>query len=169
MRIFAFGTGPGPKNVGVEFDDGTRTVVAYRTYKHKYRHELGGSLSDKQYETVRGIVQFDPRVREANGKTVTDIAIRDRGTGGVSKLINITIWPEFQLSAPIKKGDFIAADGSIEARTFQGQDGGTRESLQLSPMSLVHVPQVPRVAAQVVQAAPVVAQATAPVVQAAPF
>lgn len=152
MRVFAFGTGPGPKNVGIELDDGTRTVVAYRTYKYKYQPKIGGRLSEKVYTTVKGAVQFNPKTREANGKTVTDIAIRDRGSDGQVKLINITIWPEFQLAAPIQRGDFICADGSIETRTFQGQDGGTKESIQLNPTSLVHVPQVPRADRVVVQA-----------------
>lgn len=123
-------------------------------------------MSDKKtYETVRGQVQFDPRTREANGKTVTDIAVRDRGSDGQSKLVNITIWPEFLLSAPIKRGDFISADGSIEVRTFQGDDGGTKTSIQLNPTSLVHVPQVPKAERQVVQAQ----AASTPTTNAAPF
>lgn len=165
MRVFAFGTGPGPKNVGIELDDGTRTVVAYRTYKYRYQRDIGGRLSDKTYETVRGQVQFDPKTRDVNGKSVTDIAVRDRGSDGKSKLINITIWPEFLLETPIKRGDFISADGSIEVRTFQGDDGGTRTSIQLSPTSLVHVPQVPKAERQVVQARAAATTTT----QAAPF
>ena len=154
MRVFAFGTGPGPKNVGIEFDDGTRTVVAYRTYKHKYRDEIGGRLSDKTYAGAAGIVQFDPKPREVNGKQVVDICIR---TVGSQKLINATIWPEFQLATPIKKGDFVAIDGSYEVRSFQGQDGAAKESLQISPTSLVVIPCVPKSDRQVVQAAPVTA------------
>lgn len=109
-------------------------------------------MSDKQYETVRGVVQFDPREREVNGKKVIDIAVRDRGSDGASKLINITIWPEFLLKEPVKKGDGIMADGSVELRTFQGKDGGTQQSIQLSPYSLVHIPQVPRAERETVQA-----------------
>jgi len=154
LRVFAFGAGPGPKNVGIELDDGTRTVVTYRTYKHKYREQIGDRLSDKEYAGAAGIVQFDPKQRDANGKQVTDICIR---TVGSQKLVNITIWPEYQLTQPIKRGDFVAVDGAYEVRSFQGQDGGTRESLQISPTSLVHLPAVPKAERQVVQAAPVAA------------
>jgi len=167
VRVFAFGTGPGPKNVGIEFDDGTRTVVAYRTFKYKYKPQIGGSLSDKVYAGASGIVQFDPRVREANGKTVTDVTIKANGS---QKLINITIWPEFQLTQPVKKGDFISADGEFQSRVYQAQDGSQREGLSISPTSLVHVPCVPKMTTQVVQAQPVAvaAQPVAQVVQAQP-
>lgn len=106
-------------------------------------------MADKQYAGVAGIVQFDPKTREANGKTVTDIAVRAAGS---QKLVNITVWPEYQLAAPIKKGDGIIADGSFEQRTYQAQDGSTRESLQLNPMSLVVIPCVPKADREVVQA-----------------
>lgn len=149
MRVFARGLGPGPKNVGIELDDGTRTVVTYRTFKYRYAKEL--HLSEKQYAGVTGIVQFDPKERDANGKSVIDIAVRAAGS---QKLVNITIWPEYQLAAPIKKGDGIIADGSFETRVYQAQDGSQRESLQLSPTSLVVIPQVPKADREVVQAAP---------------
>lgn len=115
-------------------------------------------MSEKQYAGVAGIVQFDPREREANGKTVTDIAVRAAGS---QKLVNITIWPEFQLAAPVKKGDGIIADGSFETRVYQAQDGSPRESLQLNPMSLVVIPCVPRAEREVVQA-PAASTTTAP-------
>lgn len=107
-------------------------------------------MSDKQYAGVTGIVQFDPKEREVNGKAVVDIAVRAAGS---QKLVNLTIWPEFQLAAPIKKGDGIIADGSFETRVYQNQAGETKESLQLSPMSLVVIPQVPKADREVVQAA----------------
>lgn len=146
MRVFARGLGPGPKNVGIEFDDGTRTVVTYRTFKYRYKELL---LSDKAYAGVSGHVQFDPREREVNGKKVIDVVVRAHGT---QKLVDVTIWPEFQLTAPIKKGDFISADGSFSTRTYQAQDGSTREGLNVSPMSLVHLPAVARAEREVVQA-----------------
>lgn len=146
MRVFARGVGPGPKNVGIELDDGTRTVVTYRTFKYRYQGEC---VSEKQYAGVTGIVQFDPREREANGKSVVDIAVRAAGS---QKLVNITIWPEYQLAAPIKKGDGIIADGSFETRVYQASDGSQKESLQLSPTSLVVIPQVPKADREVVQA-----------------
>jgi hypothetical protein len=151
VRVFARGVGPGPKNVGIELDDGTRIVVTYRTYKYKYQPQIGEQLPDKVYTTVSGQVQFEPKHREANGKKVIDIAVRARGTGGEEKLVNITIWPEYLLAAEVKRGDFISADGSIEARTYQDASGATKEGLNLSPTSLVHVPQVAKAEREVVQ------------------
>lgn len=83
---------------------------------------------------------------------MTDIAIRDRNKSGDEVLVNITIWPEFQVATPIKRGDFISADGSIEVRTYQDSTGATKESLQINPTSLVHVPQVSKAEREVVQA-----------------
>lgn len=123
-------------------------------------------MSDKQYAGAGGIVQFDPRTREVNGKTVTDVTIRAFGS---QKLIQVTIWPEFQLAQPVKKGDFIAADGTFEAGTYQAQDGSPRESLQISPYSLVHLPSVPKAEREVVQAAAVTAQPAVVTTQGAPF
>lgn len=156
MRVFARGLGPGPKNVGIEFDDGTRTVVTYRTFVHKYK---GVRLSDKQYAGASGHVQFEPKQREVNGKQVTDLVIRSHGS---QKLIDVTIWPEFQLAAPIKQGDFISVDGSYTTRTFQRQDGSTGEGVNISPTSLVHLPAVPRAEREVVQQAAPSATAAAP-------
>lgn len=115
-------------------------------------------MADKQYAGASGIVQFDPRSREANGKTVTDVVIRANGS---QKLVQITVWPEYLLETPIKKGDFVAADGSFETRTYQAQDGSTRESLQLNPSSLVVVPCVPKAERSVVQA-PAASSSAAP-------
>jgi hypothetical protein len=121
-------------------------------------------LSDKQYAGASGHVQFDPKQREVNGKQVIDLVIRAHGS---QKLVDVTIWPEFQLTAPIKKGDFISVDGSFTTRTWQAQDGSTREGSQISPTSLVHIPSVARAEREVVQSG----AATGAVVQsaAAPF
>lgn len=107
-------------------------------------------MSDKAYAGASGHVQFDPREREVNGKKVVDVVIRAHGS---QKLIDVTIWPEFQLTQPVKKGDFISADGGFTTRTYQASDGSTREGLQISPMSLVHLPAVPRAEREVVQQA----------------
>lgn len=107
-------------------------------------------MSDKQYATVVGIVQFEPREREANGKKVVDIAVRAAGS---QKLVNITVWPEYQVSAPIKRGDGIMADGAFETRTYQDASGAAKESLQLNPTSLVVIPAVPKAEREVVQQA----------------
>jgi single-stranded DNA-binding protein len=80
--------------------------------------------------------------------SVTDITIRAAGS---QKNVQVTIWPEFQLAAPIKKGDFVAVDGSFESRTYQAQDGSSREAHSISPVSLAVTPSVPRAERTVVQ------------------
>lgn len=105
-------------------------------------------MSDKQYAGASGHVQFDPKNREVNGKAVVDIVIRAHGS---QKLIDVTIWPEFLLTQPVKKGDFISVDGSFTTRSWQAQDGSQREGAQISPMSLVHIPCVAREEREVVQ------------------
>jgi hypothetical protein len=126
MRVFAQGKGPGPYNVGIEFDDGSRTVVTYRTFKYKYKEKL---VSDAQYVTALGFVQFDPQEREANGKTVTEFVIKT--PGGDGKNIRVTIWPETDLGE-VAVGDFIAVDGKFTSSSYQSQDGSPKTSLQIS-------------------------------------
>jgi hypothetical protein len=118
-------------------------------------------MSEKVYAAVWGPIQFDPRQRDAGGKQVTDVTIKN--VSG-NKLVSITIWPEFQIPVAGKKGDWIGADGEFTQRPYQAADGSQREGLQVSAGSLVHVPCVPKTQNQVVQAAPVVA-ADAAVVQ----
>jgi len=126
LRIFAQGKGPGPYNVGIELDDGTRTVVTYRTFKYKYKEKL---VSDVQYVTALGFVQFEPVERDANGKQITEFVIKT--PGGDGKNIRVTVWPETTLG-PVVIGDFIAVDGKFTSSTYQAQDGSTKTSLQIS-------------------------------------
>lgn len=106
------------------------------------------SDGQKQYVTASGFVQFDPVEREANGKTVFDIVIRTEGGDG--KNIRVTIWPEFQLEAPIERGDWVGVDGTFSSSTYQGQDGSPKTSLQISPYKLVTLKSVKRTEREVV-------------------
>lgn len=126
MRVFAQGKGPGPYNVGIEFDDGSRTVVTYRTFKYKYKEKL---VADASYVTAVGFVQFEPVEREANGKNVTEFVIKT--PGGDGKNIRVTVWPETHLG-PVAVGDFIAVDGKFSSSVYQAQDGTEKTSLQIS-------------------------------------
>lgn len=72
-----------------------------------------------EYITVAGIVQFDPRTRQAAGKDVRDVAIRSIAN---NKMINITVWPEMD-SISINKGDFIVADGKYSQSMGQNKNG----------------------------------------------
>lgn len=91
-------------------------------------------MPDKTYVTTIGFVQFDPNVRDVNGKNVTDVTVKT--PGGDGKLVRITVWPEFKLDKPIERGDLVAADGTFSSSTYQAQDGSQRTSLQISAFSL---------------------------------
>jgi single-stranded DNA-binding protein len=115
-------------------------------------------LSDKTYAVAIGVVQQfgdNPvvREREANGKKVYDVAIK---TFTAQKILNITIWPEFEIDvSKIKRGDLVWADGEFTSRVYQTQSGEQREGLQISASSLGHLAAVPRAAREVVQQAAV--------------
>lgn len=76
-------------------------------------------MSDNDYMTVAGIVQFDPNDREAAGKKVRDVLIRAIGN---NKRIKVTVW-ESHAHIPINKGDFIIADGSYQSSPGQNKQG----------------------------------------------
>lgn len=76
-------------------------------------------MSDNDYITVAGIVQFEPRVRQAGDKKVRDIAIRSIAN---NKTYNITLWPE-QDNVPVAKGDFVVADGKYKPQAGQNKAG----------------------------------------------
>lgn len=86
-----------------------------------------------EYITVAGIVQFDPRTRQAAGKEVKDVAIRSIAN---NKMINITVWPEQQTHS-INKGDFIVADGKYSQSMGQNKDGEQQTYHNLSA-SVLH-------------------------------
>lgn len=72
-----------------------------------------------EYITIAGIVQFDPRTRQAGDKEVRDVLIRAIGD---NKNYSITIWPE-KANIPIKKGDFLVADGKYSSSVGQNKAG----------------------------------------------
>lgn len=111
-----------------------------------------------EYAVVAGFVQFDPRKREVNGKTVTDVTIKAVGS---QKLISITIWPEFG-DVAIEKGDFLAADGKFSTSLGQGKDGAQREYINLSPSALGVTPGLKKTETNVVQKAAPASDAPSP-------
>lgn len=137
--MVCIGTGPGPKNVLVEFADGTQMCVPYAIYKHKIKEFR---LSDKEFATAVGFVQFDVKTREANNQEVRDVVIKTPGKG---QYIRITVWPEFD-DVDIEKGDFIAVDGVFTSSVYQDKEGAKRTSLQISARTLFVGNPAPRAA-----------------------
>jgi len=71
------------------------------------------------YITVAGLVQFDPRTRQAGDKTVRDVVIRAIGS---NQNFSITVWPEKEGIA-INKGDFLVVDGKHTQSVGQNKEG----------------------------------------------
>lgn len=88
----------------------------------------------KKYVTAVGFVQFEPNEREVNGKDIVDILIKT--PGGDGKNIRVTVWPELLLSEPIRKGDFVAVDGSFSTSPYQDSSGVKQPGLQISAYTL---------------------------------
>lgn len=146
VRVFAQGRGPGPYNIGIEFADGTRQVVTYRTWKYKYKEN---TLAD--YVSASGFIQFDPVVREANGQSVVDYTIKTPGMDGV--LLRVTVWPELQGDL-LEKGDFIAVDGKLNIGSYTDRTGSPRQSVQISATQLAFLKGVKRQDREVVNTDP---------------
>lgn len=72
-----------------------------------------------EYITIAGIVQFDPRTRQAGDKSVRDVLIRAIGS---NKNFSVTVWPE-NGHVGISKGDFVVADGKFSTSVGQNKAG----------------------------------------------
>ena len=72
-----------------------------------------------EYITVAGLVQFDPRTRQAGDKTVRDVVIRAIGS---NQNFSITVWPE-KADVGINKGDFLVVDGKHTQSAGQNKEG----------------------------------------------
>lgn len=89
-----------------------------------------------EYITVAGLVQFDPRTRNAGGKEVRDVVIRSLNS---SKNFSITVWPENDGIA-INKGDFLVADGKYTQSVGQNKEGVETTYHNLSSSAIVCIP-----------------------------
>lgn len=77
-------------------------------------------MAPSPYNTVAGLIQFDPEHREVefDDETVevTDVLIQAIGSGG--KNVKITIWDDVVLS----KGQFLVAQGKFQVRNVNGKE-----------------------------------------------
>jgi hypothetical protein len=89
-----------------------------------------------EYVTIAGLVQFDPRNRNAGGKEVRDVVIRAIGS---NKNFSITIWPE-NANIPISKGDFLVADGKYSQSVGQNKEGEQTTWHNLSANTIITIP-----------------------------
>jgi hypothetical protein len=103
------------------------------------------------YITVAGLVQFDPRTRQAGDKTVRDVVIRAIGS---NQNFSITVWPEKE-GIVINKGDFLVVDGKHTQSVGQNKEGAQVTYNNMSAGTLFRfagdggsaAPQAPKAAA----------------------
>lgn len=84
------------------------------------------------YASACGFIQWEPVTRQANNQEVREFSIKTPGTDGV--LIRVTVWPELQTPnvLELQEGDFVAVDGKLNVGSYEGKDGETRTSVQIS-------------------------------------
>lgn len=82
-------------------------------------------MAEKQYRTVIGIVQFDPKDGEAAGKPVRNIVIRQAGFKEQSVNVYVTVWPSHE-DIEINRGDVLLVEGTYSQGKGQAQDGSPR-------------------------------------------
>jgi hypothetical protein len=87
------------------------------------------------YITVAGIVQFDPRTRQAAGQNVRDVLIRAIGS---NKNFSITVWPDKD-GITINKGDFLVVDGKHSQSAGQNKDGEQVTYNNLSASAIIRI------------------------------
>lgn len=88
-----------------------------------------------EYVTIAGIVQFDPRVRQAGDKEVRDVLVRAIGS---NKNFSVTVWPE-KAGIPINKGDFLVADGKYTSSVGQNKQGEQVTYHNLSATTIIRL------------------------------
>jgi len=88
-----------------------------------------------EYITIAGIVQFDPRQRQAGDKQVRDVVIRAIGS---NKNFSVTVWPE-KANITINKGDFLVADGKYSSSAGQNKAGEQVTYHNLSATTIIRL------------------------------
>jgi len=89
-------------------------------------------MADKAtYVTANGFIQWDPQVREANGKNVMDFNVKT--PGGEAVLVRISVWEELlakldSKGITLEKGDWVAADGKFSINTWDDKETGAKRS-----------------------------------------
>lgn len=88
------------------------------------------------YITIAGLIQFDPRDRQAGGKQVRDVVVRAIGD---NKNYSVTIWPE-NGHITVNKGDVLFVDGKLSQSVGQNKAGEQVTYNNLSAMNIVCIP-----------------------------
>lgn len=87
----------------------------------------------KQYRTVFGVVQFEPKEGDAAGQTVRNIVVKQTGFGAQAVNVYATLWPKFDGIA-VERGDVVALEGGYTSR--EGQNKTTGEDVTYHNISV---------------------------------
>jgi hypothetical protein len=79
-------------------------------------------LAEKQFRTVVGTVEFDPRDGEAGGKTVRNITVQSGGFKDNAVKVGATLWPS-HAHVEVKKGDVVVLKGSFTRNEGTNKEG----------------------------------------------
>jgi hypothetical protein len=90
----------------------------------------------KQYRTVVGVVQFDPKDGEAAGQDIRNIVVKQTGFGAQAVNVYATLWPK-HASLAVERGDFVVLEGSYTSRS--GQNKTTGEDVTYHNVSVTRI------------------------------
>lgn len=86
-----------------------------------------------------GRVQFEPTEKEANGKDIRSVALRQVGVHAAeSVLVSLTVWDSHE-HIDIEEGDLLYAEGSYTENEVERDDGTTRVYHNLSVSHLLNL------------------------------
>lgn len=79
-------------------------------------------MADKQYRTVFGIVQFEPREGTAGDKPVRNITVRQTGFGPTAVRVSATLWPSHS-HVEVEEGDVVILEGAYTQNKGTDKNG----------------------------------------------
>lgn len=94
------------------------------------------SAKKKEYRTVVGVVQFDPKDGEAAGQAVRNIVVKQTGFGIQAVNVYATLWPKHD-GVAVERGDFVVLEGSYTSR--QGTNKQTGEDVTYHNISTTRI------------------------------
>ena len=94
------------------------------------------SAAKKQYRTIAGVVQFEPKEGEAAGQDVRNIVVKQVGFGQQAVNVYATLWPKHEDFA-VERGDFVVLEGSYTSR--DGQNQTTGEAVTYHNVSIMRI------------------------------
>lgn len=87
-------------------------------------------MSDTQYRTVIGAVQFDPEEKEVNGKQILKVSLQQAGFGPTAVRVGVTFWADDFPEVDLSRYDVVLVEGKYTSQ--KGKNGQTYHNLSAS-------------------------------------